>query len=169
MRTSAAVPFGRKIEPAEQFVPSRFGGNMQFRSALAIGRLRATPRSRIDARVIGTERVRQRFEKGDARTDRQLGVARKDFPRQRNARGLAAARQQFLAELDQARRTLIDVPRRSRIDQRAAPVRDALQHFPEKRGVHRIGPIHLVAAELVMPSRDDKFTRIVHTARLHKV
>ena len=55
----------------------------------------------LEARLIGTEALRQRLEEGDARAGGQIGVAAEDFARQRHPGGLAAARQKILAKLDQ--------------------------------------------------------------------
>ena len=87
-----------------------------------------------------TERGGERLEEGDARPGRQLGVARQDFLRERDAGRLAAAGQQLLAELDQTGRALMRRLAALALDQCAAAVGDALQHFAEERGVHRFIP-----------------------------
>ncbi len=88
--------------------------------------------------AVGTEPVRERLEESDAGTGFQPAVAGENLARERNARSFAAAREQILAQLDQARRALLGglaaVARA--LDQRAAALRDGLQHVAEKGGVH---------------------------------
>ena len=88
--------------------------------------------------MVGTEAGRQRLEEGDARTGGQFGVALQDLARERHARGLAAAGQELLAQLDQARRALFRAlaALARAIEQRAAALRDGLQHFAKEGGVH---------------------------------
>ncbi len=136
--TSAAVPPGRKIEPAEQLLPARLGGGMQLRGGL----LRAFARPRIDRRIdalaVGPEAHRERLEERDARPGGELGVACEDLARERDPRGLAASRQQFLAQLDQrlGARGRLAAAVAGAVDERAAALGDRLQQLAEERGVH---------------------------------
>ena len=146
---------GREIEPAQEFQPARLGGAMQFGCGLR--RLIDAPgRNRfVDARAIMAERGRHRLEESDARSDRQVGIFVEDLVGERHARGLPATRQQFLAELDEAGGALVRRLAALAQDQGAAAVRDALQHFAEKRGVHRNSKA-LGGSELMIAPKDDK-------------
>ena len=129
---------GREIQPADQFQPSRLGGFMKL-GRVVLGRRVAPGRDRrVDSGAIVAEGGRQRLEERDARSDRQRRIVRKDFVGKREAGGLAAARQQRLAEFDKTGRALARRLAALAHDQRAAAVGDALQHFAEKGGVHRL-------------------------------
>ena len=92
---------GRQIEPAEQFLPARLGGQMHVGGGLVVRR-RLPGRDRFLQRgAIGAEALRQSFEEGDARADGELGVAGEDFARERHAGGLAASGKELLAQRDQ--------------------------------------------------------------------
>ena len=92
----------RQVKPAEQLLPARLGGSVHFRRGFVI-RLRAPGGDRrFHARGIGAEALSQRLEEGNARAGGQLAIAAEDFARAGNAGGLAAARQEMLAQLDQA-------------------------------------------------------------------
>ena len=92
---------GREIEAAEQFLPARLRGQVHLEGDL-VGRIFLPGRDGgAQAGMIGTEIVPQRLEEGDPRTGRQLRVAIEDFARQRHPGGLAAARQELPAQLDQ--------------------------------------------------------------------
>jgi len=94
----------------------------------------------LDGWPVVTEGLGQGFEEGDARSGGQFGVVRQYFLRQRHAGSLAAAGQQVLAEFDQTGGAFMRRFAPLALDQCAAAVRDALQHFAEKGGVHRIIP-----------------------------
>jgi hypothetical protein len=94
---------------------------------------------RLDAGAVGAEGGGERLEKRNPRPDGQILVAAEDVAGQRHARGLAAAGQQRLAQLQQAGRAL--ARRFAALNQGAAAVGDALQHFAEKGGIHRTLPI----------------------------
>ena len=98
--------------------------------------------------AIGAEAARQRLEEGDARAGCQLGVAREDFARERDAGGFAAAGEQILAELDEVGRALLGdpAPVARAVDERAAAFRDGLQHIAEEGGAHRM-PESLAASD----------------------
>ncbi len=134
---------GREIEPAEQFEPARLAGVMQLGRGFVGRRLLPVFDRRLDAGAIGAEGGGQRLEEGDPRPDRQILVAAEDVAGQRHAGGLAAAGQQRLAQLEQAGRALMR--RLAALNQGAAAVGDALQHFAEKGGIHRILPIRPAA------------------------
>ena len=131
---------GREIEPAEQLLPARLGGVMQLGGGLVAPLARPGIDRRIDALAVDPEARRQRLEEGDARTGRQFVVAGENLARERDARGLAAPGQQLLAQLDQALRACrsVTAPVARAVDQRAAALRNGLQHFAEKRGVHPV-------------------------------
>ncbi len=78
----------------------------------------------IDPRLIVTEGSSQRFEEGNARPGRHIGVTRQNFLRQRDSGRLAAARQQILAQFDQASRTFMRRLAPLALDQRATAVGD---------------------------------------------
>src|SRR5262249_39694165 len=88
----------------------------------------------------------ERLEKSDARTDGQFGVIGEDFLRQRHTGGFAAAGQQGFAQFEHARRALMRGFPPLALDQGAAAIGDALQHFAEERGVHGPHPIRLALA-----------------------
>src|ERR1041385_6211149 len=130
----------REIEPSEQLLPARLGRKMQFGCRILIG----PPRPRIDCRIdtfaIDAEMDCERLEEGDARAGCQLVVAGEDFARERDSQSLAAPGQKLLAQVDEAlracRSATASVARA--VDQRAAALRDALEQFAEKRGVHTV-------------------------------
>src|SRR5262249_50289100 len=70
----------------------------------------------------------------DPRAGRQLAIAGEDLPGERDARRLAAAREQAFAEINQAFRPRGRVV--TALDQGPAPFRDGLQQLAEERGVH---------------------------------
>ena len=76
--------------------------------------------------MVGAEAVCQRLEEGDARTGGQLGIAREDLARERDAGGLAAAGQQLLAELDEVAERCSARSRRSRVRSISARPRSAM-------------------------------------------
>ena len=140
MRTSSDGAAGREIEPAEQFLPARLGGGVDFRGGFVARLFPPGGDGLFHAGRIGAEALGQRLEKGDARSGGQFAIAAEDLARQRDAGGLAAAGQEILAQLDQALgaggRIAAPVARQ----QRAAALGNGLQQFPEKRGVH-LGPM----------------------------
>ena len=73
----------------------------------------------------------------------QLGVAQQDLPREGHAGRLAAARQQLLAELDQAvgARRRQAAPLAGAVYEGAAALGNGLQQLAEKRGVHLSVPV----------------------------
>ena len=85
---------------------------------------------------IGSETLGQRLEEGDARSGGEFVVAAEDFARTGDAGSLAEARQQVLAQLDQAFGAggRIDTPVSRQ--QRTSALGDGLQQFAEERGVH---------------------------------
>ena len=129
-----------EIEPAKQFEPPRFAGGVKIGRGCVRRRLPPGGNGAIDPRLIVTEGSGQRFEEGDARPGCQLGVTRQNFLRQRHAGSLAAAGQQVLAQFNQTRRTFMGRLAPLALDQGAAAVGDALQHFAEEGGVHRVIP-----------------------------
>ena len=88
---------GREIEPAEQFEPPRLAGLLQLGGVVGARRGPPGRDGAVDAGAIVTERGGERLEKGDARPGRELGIARQDLVRERDAGSLAAAGQQLLA------------------------------------------------------------------------
>ena len=99
---------GREIEPAKEFEPARLGGAMQFGCGFGgwIAARQAAIASSMRARSCPKVR-RHRLEESDARSDRQVGIFVEDFVGERHARGFAATRQQFLAELDETGGALV--------------------------------------------------------------
>jgi hypothetical protein len=87
---------------------------------------------------VDAEAARKRLEEGDARARRQFGVARKNFAGERHAGGLATAGEQILAQLGEALRALLGnaAPVARAIDERAAALRDRLQHIAEGGSAH---------------------------------
>ena len=139
MRTSAAVPPGARLRRRKS--SSRRGSDARWSldAAASEDALIQAVAAAFESGTVGAEPARQRLEEGDARTRFELAVARENFARERNARGLAAAGEQILAQLGQVGRALLGdpAPIARAVDQRAPALRDRLQHFAEKRGVHR--------------------------------
>src|SRR5713101_3443239 len=94
----------------------------------------------LDSWPVVAEGLGQGFEEDDARSGGQFGVTREYFLRQRYAGRLAAAGQQVLTEFDQTRGAFMRRFAPLALDQCAATLRDALQHFAEEGGVHRVIP-----------------------------
>jgi hypothetical protein len=131
---------GREIEAPKQLQPPRLAADMKRGGGLVRRRLTPSGDRALDGRPVVTEGPGQGFEEGDARSGGQFGIAREYFLRQRHAGSLAAAGQQVLAELDQTRGAFMRRFAPLALDQCAAAIRDALQHFAEKGGVHRVIP-----------------------------
>jgi hypothetical protein len=125
----------RRVEALDQLDAARTRGAMQrhqpgFVGCLAIG----VDGPRHDLR-IGAEAHREDVEEAGALARIERGVAVEEITRQRDARSLALARQQGLAERREVRR----VDRRRRPDPRedsAAALGDALHQVAEKEVVH---------------------------------
>ena len=130
---------GRQIEAPEELEPPRLGRAMEPGCGRIGGRAHPGRGCGIQLGTVGAEPARQRLEEGDARTRFELAVARENFARERNARGLAAAGEQILAQMGQVGRVLLGdpAPIARTVDQRAPALRDRLQHFTKKRGIHR--------------------------------
>ena len=131
---------GSEIEPAEQFEPPRLAGEMKIGPARIGRRLAPRRNGLIDAGAIVAERGGERFEKGDAWPGGQFRVARQDVLRQCDARRLAAAGQEFLALFDETGGALMRRLAALALDQGAAALGDALQHFAKERGIHSFNP-----------------------------
>ncbi len=129
---------GRQIEPAEQLLPARLGRAMQFERGLVGALARPVVYRRIDPLAVDAIARGERLEEGDTRAGGQLVVAGEELACERDARGFAASGQEFLAKLDQAVRLCRSVTAAiaCAIDQGAATLRDGLEQFAEKRGVH---------------------------------
>ncbi len=128
----------RQVEAAKQLEPPRLGRAMHLGGDRVVGRVEPGRGGGTEPRAVGAVAFGQRLEEGDAGAGLELRVAHENLARERDARGLAAARQQRVAELDQARRALLRdlAPVARAIDQRAAAFRDGLQHVAEEGGVH---------------------------------
>ena len=122
----------REIEPAEQLEPPWLAGRVKIGRHLVGRRFPPCGDSAIDAGAVRAEGGGERLEESNARAGGQVGVARQDLLGQRHARGLTAARQQRLAELDQAGGALMRRLATLALDQCAAAFGDALQHFAEE-------------------------------------
>jgi len=137
---------GCKIDPPEQLLAARLGGAVQLGRSPVGPLARPGIDRRVDALAINAESGHERLEERDARARRQLVVSREQFARQGDARGLAAAGQQLLAELNQAVRSCrsVTTPVTRPIDQRATALRDRLQHVAEEGGIHHLPCLHRV-------------------------
>ena len=125
---------GRKVEPAQQFLPARLGRLMDL-GRRCVGGLALPGFDRGLQRVLlGPEALRQRFEKCDTRPDGQFRVTRQNFAGERDAGRLAAAGQQVLAERNQIVRSGggIGPARTGAIEQGAPAVRNGLQQLAKK-------------------------------------
>src|SRR5215831_1758491 len=144
----------RQVKPAEQLLPARFGGGVDFCGGV-VGRSGLPGGDRLfHARMFGSKPLAQRFKECDARTDGQLGVTPQNLPRQSNARRLAAAGQQILTQFHQAFGTGRRIATPVTGEQRAAALGNCLQQFAEKRGVHLgmiAGPMTRSGNHVAMP------------------
>ena len=129
---------GREIEPAQKLLPARLGGGVNLRRG-GVGR-GAFPRGDcgFKPRMVGSEAGRQCLEEGDAWARGGVRLEREDLARERDPRGLAAAGQELVAQLDQAGRTLLralaSLARAG--NQRATAISDGRKQFAKKRRVH---------------------------------
>ena len=131
---------GRKIEPAEQFLPQRFGREMNLGSGL-LGRRRLPGGHRgIETLAVYAVATSQCLEEGDARANGQFVITAEDFSGERNPGGLAAAGQQLFAKLHKAGGAFrgVAAPLTRAVEQRPAPVRYVLQELAEKRRIHHL-------------------------------
>ena len=147
-------PAGREIEPAEQLLAARLGGEMQFGGGFVGTLARPGIDRRVDALAVDPETGRQRLEEGDARAGGQFVVDAENLARERDAGGFAPAGQQFVAQIDKAGRPCrsVTAPVAGTVHQGAAALRNGLQHLAKERGVHasRRSPD---AARFPMPKR----------------
>ena len=138
IETSAAVPPGARLSRRKS--SWRRGSAARCSSAAASSepsRDQASTAASIRSRST-PKRVAERLEERDAGAGGQFVVAREDLARERDTGSLAPTGQQFLAQLDQTVRTCrsVTAPVARAVDQRAPALRDRLQQFAEKRGVH---------------------------------
>ena len=128
---------GRAVEAAKQLLSARFGGEMQLR-ARAAGRVCAPVLDRLRQPLgIRAETLGQSFEKGEPGGGVKPGVAIQRLARQRGARGLAPARQNGLAEVDDFSRAARGIDVDLRAAEQAAPLLgDARQKVGEEGRVH---------------------------------
>ena len=131
-------PTRREIEAPEELEPPRLGCVMDLGRGRVGGRVEPGRGRRAEPGTVGPEPARQRLEEGNAGARGQLAIAGEDFARERDARGFAAARQQILAKLDEVGRALLGdlAPVARAVDQRAAALRNGLQHVAEEGGIH---------------------------------
>ena len=129
---------GRAVEPADQLLPPRLGGEMQV-AGVVVARLRAPGLDRLRKLfAVGPVIPRQRREERQPPVLVEVVVAVEHVARHRGARGFAAARQQRLAQFDQAGGVLLVVGGPAAPQQRAAPLGDRRQQVGEK-GVGHVG------------------------------
>jgi hypothetical protein len=116
---------------------------MQFGRGLIGAEARPGINRSVNALAVDRETHRQRLEERNARAGGQFGIGAEDFPRERHARGLAAPGQQLLAQFHEARRACrsVTAPVARAVDQRAAALRNGLQHLAEEGGIHFTIPI----------------------------
>ena len=82
---------GRAVEPADQFLPPRFGSKMQV-AGILVGGLRAPGLDRLrNSLPVRTVVANQGLEERQPASVVEVMVAVKNLPRHRSARGLAAA------------------------------------------------------------------------------
>ena len=133
---------GGEIEPAQQLLPPRLGRLVKLGGGRIGGHVLPRLDGGVDPGTVGAEFCGKRLEECDPGSDGEIGVAGEDFPRQGDARRLAAVRQQLLAQIDQAfagfRGQAAPLP--GAVDQRPPPLRDRLQQLAEERCVHLTGP-----------------------------
>src|SRR5262249_32835802 len=119
---------GREVKASQQLLPARLGRAMDLRRRV-VARLGAPRRDgSVELVMVGAEAMSERLEERNARTRGQLRIALQDLARERHARRLAAAGEQLIAKLHQARRALLRAlaTLAGAIDERAPALRDAL-------------------------------------------
>jgi hypothetical protein len=129
-----------EIEPAKQLLSPRLARFMNAVGRGVGGRAFPCLNRRRDLVAIRSEARQQHLEKRDPRAGLQLRIAAEDFARQRDARGLAADRQELLAQTCDALGTHQPGRFAPPIDQCAAAVGDGLQQLAKKRRIHLAGP-----------------------------
>src|SRR5262249_27695875 len=127
---------GRQIEPAEQLLPPRLGGNMDFGGGCIPRRRAPGVDGLLHPRLVDAETLPQRLEECDPRADGERAVPGEDLAGERYTGGLAAAGQQILAQLNEAFRTGRRLAAPIAGKQRPPALGYRLQQFPEERGVH---------------------------------
>src|SRR4029077_6357909 len=105
-------------------------------------------RGGLDPRPIGAEADRQRLEKRNPGSDREISVVREDLARERNAGRLASVRQQFLAQVGKVLGGLgrAVAALAGAVHTRAPALRDSRPQLAEKWRVH-------LTARFMRPSR----------------
>ena len=114
----------RAVEAADQLLPPRLGCEMQI-AAVAVARVRLPGLDRVRKLLpIRSEVARQRLEEAAPAGLVEIVIAVEYLARHRGARGFAAARQQRLAQFDQAGSTLPAVGRVAAAKKAAAALGD---------------------------------------------
>jgi len=90
----------REIKPAKQLLSSWLRSGMDFGGGCVRGIRLPGGNRLLHARGIRAETLGQRFEKSDARTRRERGIAAENFARERNAGRFTATGQQVFAQFD---------------------------------------------------------------------
>ncbi len=91
---------GREVQPADQLLPARLAGGVEFGEAALGGGGGIGGDRLVEPRLVRAEGLGQRLEEGDALAGLQGAVEDQYLAGQRDAGGLAAAGEQLLAEFD---------------------------------------------------------------------
>ena len=140
MRTSAAVPPGARLRRRKS--SSRRGSDERWSldAAASEGAFIQAVAAALSRARSGPKPLASASKKAMRGPGLQLGIAGQNLARERHPRGFAAAGEQILAQMRKVGRALLGDPAPIARDQRAAALRDRLQHIAEKRGVHGDGP-----------------------------
>ena len=123
----------REIEPAEEFLTARLGGEVKLLRGLLAGGVAVGDDGALEPVLVLPEAVHQRLEEGDASVGAEARIGRKDLARDGDARRLAAAGQELLGELDYLRRTAL-AARLAPLDEAAPALRDGREQVSEEGG-----------------------------------
>ena len=129
---------GREIEPAQQFQPARLGGAMQLGGSLRRSVARARPRpprrcARDHGRTCVASASKKAMRGPIVRSAYSSRISLASATPEASPRPDSSSSQSSMRPAERCVRRLAALAQ----DQGAAAVRDALQHFAEKGGVHR--------------------------------
>jgi hypothetical protein len=129
----------RTVEPANQFLPPRLGGEVKI-AGVVVARLGAPALDGLrQLFAVRTVVAGQRFEEGELAGGVEVVVAVEHLARHRGARSLAPARQQRLAQFEQFGSVLPVVRRPAPPQQCAAAFRNRREQIGEKGVGHCFG------------------------------
>ena len=124
--TSALVPPGARLSRRSSSWRRGSAAACSSAAVASLGFARQASTAASMPRTVRPEPGRQRLEERDARPGGQVGVARENFARERDARSLAAPGEELFAQFDQGLGPLggVIVAAAPAVDQRAAALRN---------------------------------------------